>query len=430
MPGGLIQLISTGFIDNFIIESPEITYFKSVFYRHTNFSIDTYEDTFTNSNSFGTISECRLKDYGDMISDIMIKIELPSLNNSYFHINPHRGICTKNISDVCECIKCSNEDNTTYSWVNSIGHVIIDYVELQIGGKTIDKHYGEWLEVWTELTQTNEKRPGYYEMIGKKEPINFSYTSFNNSMTIFLPLNFWFCRNIGYSLPIVALYYEDVILRIKWSDFSKCYISNDGSNKKSIPIFSATLLIDYVFLDIIERSKFLTDKLMFIIDQVQFIESEFSKSIKNPKLDISYINKSVKEIIWCVQRTDIDNDHYNYGIHKNRLIVKNSFNDTFMSAKLILNGVERIRDMKSTWFRIAQPYKYHTRIPTTYLYLYSFCLKPEELQPTGACNFSAFTNAYLFLTGVQIPTDYVIKLWAINQNILLISSGISGVAEF
>lgn len=428
MTGGLIQLISKGYIDNFIVESPEITYFKAVFHRHTNFAIETFEDTFNNSNSFGTISECRLKDYGDLISDLMIKIELPSLNINN-HNNHLNLICTKDVGN-CFCFKCQNDEKkTTFSWSNAIGHVIIDYVELLIGGKSIDKHYGEWFEIWTELTQTNEKRSGYYEMIGKKEPISFGSSSFTNSMTLFLPLNFWFCRNVGHALPIVALYYEDVILRVKWADFSKCYISNNGSKYLTQPIFTSTLLIDYVFLDVEERLKFVSDKLMYIIDQVQFIESQFSKSITNPKLDISMINKSVKELIWTIQRTDIENDHYNYGIHKNRLIVKGMSNDTFKTARLILNGTERIREMKSTWFRLAQPYKYHTRVPTTYLYNYCFSLKPEELQPTGACNFSAYSNSYLFLNGVQISIDYTIKFWAVNQNILFISSGMSHIAE-
>jgi len=426
MTGGLIQLISKGFIDNFIVESPEITFFKSVFHRHTNFAIETYENTFNSSNMFGSISECILKDYGDLISDLIIKIDLPSLNGNVVF----NTVCTKEICD-CYCVKChANGQKTIYSWANGIGHVIIDYVELQIGGKVINRHYGEWFEIWTELTQTNEKRPGYYEMIGKKEPINFSFSSFTGTMSLYVPLNFWFCRNIGYALPISALYYEDVVLRIKWNDFNKCYVSNNNSKIKSTPLFSASLLTDYVFLDIEERSKFLSDKLMYIFDQVQFIENFFNKSIKNPKFDLSSIQKPVKELIWALQRDDIDNDWYNYGNNKNRLIVKGAVNDTFLSGKIILNGVERFREMKSQWFRLVQPYKFHTRVPTNYIYNYCFSLKPEELQPTGSCNFSMFTNVYLYLYGVQIPVDYIIKLWAVNQNILLISDGISGIAEF
>ena len=112
MGGGLVQLVANKTTEtDYLIGNPEITFFKIVYRRHTNFSIDTFEDTFSNSNSFGTISECRLKDYGDLISDIMIKIDLPSLNSSYNRLN---NLCTKNISDTCECIKCSNENKTIY----------------------------------------------------------------------------------------------------------------------------------------------------------------------------------------------------------------------------------------------------------------------------------------------------------------------------
>jgi len=433
MTAGLIQLISKGVIDSFLTDMPEITFFKSVFHRYTNFAIELYESVFNGSTNFDSMNDCIINQYGDLVSDIILKIELPALNDKVV-LNK---TCVKGICD-CYCDKCNkSHKQTIYSWANSIGHVMIDYIELYIGGKLIDRHYGEWFEIWTELTQTNEKRPGYSEMIGKKEPTNFTFNSFTNKLTLYVPLNFWFCRNIGHALPLVSLFYEDVNIRIKWNSLKNCIVSNSPYTSKQVSSFNATLLIDYVFLDIIEREKFIRQPQMYAIEQLQYYEYSYSKSVKNPKVDLSSFNHPIKELIWALQRSDINstndgslgNDWYNYGPNKDRLNVKNTSNDTFHSGKILLNGLERIKETKASYYRLVQPYKYHTRIPTNYLYVYSFSLKPEELQPTGSCNFSLFSNINLQLTGVQMPVDYVIKVWCTNINILLITGGMSGIAE-
>lgn len=435
MTAGLVQLISKGVIDTFLTDIPEITFFKSVFHRYTNFAIELYELVFNGSTSFDSMNDCIIYPYGDLVSDIILKIDLPSLNDK----NIINKTCVRDICD-CYCDKCNKDfKKAIFSWANSIGHVMINYIELYIGGKMIDRQYGEWFEIWTELTQTNEKRPGYSEMVGKKEPVNFSYNSFTNNLSLYIPLNFWFCRNIGHALPLISLYYEEVSLRIKWNSFNNCYVSNIKNAKpKQITNFNATLLIDYVFLDIVERDKFIRQSQMYVIEQIQYYEYSYSKSVKNPKIDLGSFNHPIKELIWAIQRDDIDeyldsqtmgNDWYNYGPQKNRLIIKNNSNDTFHSAKILLNGLERIKETKSSYFRLVQPYKYHTRIPTNYIYVYSFSLKPEELQPTGSCNFSLFSNINLQLNGVIMQNDYLVKVWATNINFLLITGGMSGLAE-
>jgi hypothetical protein len=432
MTGGLIQLISRGIIDTFITESPEITFFKSVFHRHTNFAIETYEDVFNGPTSFGSTSMCKINNYGDLVSDMILRVELPSLN-----LIPPNLVCVNNEINDCYCNKCRG--SAVFSWANAIGHVMIDYVELHIGGKMVDRQYGEWLEVWTELVQTNEKRQGYYEMIGKVEPAAFKH-SFRGPLTLFIPMNFWFCRNVGYALPLLSLYYEEVYLKIKWRNFNDCYVSSiPGTKCPPVNIFNCSLLIDHIFLDISEREKFLTQTQMYVIDQVQFNEYNFSKAVRSASIDLSIFVHPVKELIWAIQRADIGfndgisiiNDWYNYSPEKDRKNMKKQFiNETFGSAKLTINGVERFRELPSTYFRLVQPYKYHTRVPTNYIYNYSFSLKPEELQPTGACDFSMLSNIYLQLKNVNMNSDYIVKVWALNLNLLLITDGLSGLAAF
>ena len=193
MTGGLIQLILKGIEDNFLTNNPEITFFKTVFRRHTNFSIETREQLFSSSLMFGARSMCKINKEGDLISNMIIKVDLPSLNvsNKLSSIYTNNNICVKEICDCfCDkCNKCNKNRLPQFSWCNAIGHVIIDYVEIEIGGQIIDKHYGEWFEIWTELTQPQEKRQGYWEMIGKKEPTNFNYNSFSDNLTLYIPLN-------------------------------------------------------------------------------------------------------------------------------------------------------------------------------------------------------------------------------------------------
>lgn len=447
MTGGLIQLILKGIEDNFLTNNPEITFFKTVFRRHTNFSIETREQLFNSSLMFGGRSMCKINKEGDLISNMIIKIELPSLNisNKLASIYSNNNICVKEVCDCfCDkCNKCNKNKLPHFSWCNAIGHVIIDYVEIEIGGQIIDKHYGEWFEIWTELTQPHEKRQGYWEMIGKKDPTNFNYNSFSDSLTLYVPLNFWFCRNIGLALPLIGLYYTDVNVYVKWKDFDDLYISNLGStNVKPLvkPMFNATVLTDFVYLDFDERFKFGKNSQLYLIEQLQFNNgSSFSRGITNPTIDLHF-NHPIKEIIWTIQRNDIceksldndfdfnyGNDWFNYSIYKSRL--NNTITDTFKVFKLQLNGNDRMISRGASYFRLVQPYLYHTRVPTNYIYVYSFGLKPEEAQPTGTCNFSLLDNIRLYFEMNKLrQTDYTIKVWAINYNVLLFCSGLAGLA--
>lgn len=437
MTGGLLQLVTKGPIDSFLTAVPEITFFKTVHHRHTNYAIETYEEIFKGHHNFGNITECEIKRYGDLITGMTLQLNLPALTDKKKSTS---GVCVKGITD-CYCDKCCLTGNSQpqFSWANSIGHVLIDYVELYIGGKCVDKRTGESMEIFTELSQTYEKRQGYNEMIGKKEPINFNINSFDGPLTLYVPLDFWFCRDVGSALPIIGLYYEEVIVRIKWRNFDECYVSNiHNARLKPHTHFQSCLLIDYVYLDIVERDKFLSEPQSYFIEQLQETSCSYSKSVKHPKLDIGLLHHTVKELVWVVQRNDVHlsdeytmgNDHFNYGLNKNRLVLpKTGTGDTFETAKIILGGHDRTKEFKSSYFRLVQAYKNHTRIPNNYIYTYSFCFKPEEIQPTGSCNFSLFHHVYLQLFNVNMTTDYVVKLWAPNINIMLVADGMCGIAE-
>lgn len=435
MGGGLIQLIATGEQDQFLTGDPQITFFKSVYKRHSNFSMEVKNQIFSGGVNFGSLNSCLIHKDGDLIADIILKINLGSLNQK-----TNNNVCVKDLNMKCPCNECNK--STSFSWVNSIGHAIIEYVELEIGGYTVDKQYGEWFEIWSELTQNHEKRYGYNELIGKKDYGGFDVNSFNDEMELLVPLNFWFCKNIGLAIPCLAITNHDIKFNVKWRQFDQLWISDDVNAEPNIPSFNASLLIDFIYLDLNERKKFSEKNHIYLIEQVQSNgDYFFNKSNKNPIIKLNFFHP-VKEVVWAVQRADnlirsdnneinedfsYGNDWFNFSNNKN--FSYSGMVDIFDTALFQFNGTDRMIALPAKYFRLYQPYKYHTKIPHNFVYSYSFSLRPEEIQPTGTCNFSCFDNARMVLNmnSKEIKSDYIIKIYATNYNLLVITKGMVGL---
>jgi hypothetical protein len=416
MAGGILQLLIKGPQDIFITENPELSFFKTVFKKHSAFSIETKEQFF-NSICFGTKSICQIAKDGDLISNISVRITLPSLN-----------------------LKKKENCDIIFGYANSIGHLMIEYVELEIGGYIIDKRFGEWFEIWSEISQTAEKKPGYAEMIGKRDPISFKPDSLANGLDLIVPLDFYFTKNIGLALPIIALYKNDVYVNIKWRNFNDCWICNKPNIRLDcIPRFSAVLYVDYVYLELCEREDFIKNSHLYLAEQVQYNNIySYQKSNLTPSIELNF-SHPVKEIVWVIQRSDINsrsstgdtdftygNDWFNYSCFKsrNRNIVK----DPFDVANLMFNGQERSMAFPAIYYRLYQTYFRHTKTPSNYIYVNSFALQPEEFQPTGHCNFSGIEKAKLNLKMISsIGYDYNVKVYALSYNFIIIIDGQIGM---
>ena len=435
MGGGLIQLIAVGEQDQFLTGDPEITFFKSVYKRHSNFAMEVKSQIFSGGISFGSMNSCTISKDGDLISDIAIRVKLGSLNEK--NIN---NICVKDLNMKCPCNKCNTK--TIFSWVNSIGHALIEYVELEIGGYKIDKQYGEWFEIWSELTQNVEKRNAYNELIGKKDYSGYNINSFNGELDLLIPTNFWFCKNIGLSIPVIAITGHEIKLNIKWRPFDQLWISNKKNAEPLIPSFHAELYVDFIYLDLNERKKFSEKNHFYLIEQVQSNgDYYFHQNNKNPIIKLNFFHP-VKEVVWAVQRSDVlirsenddddedftyGNDWFNYSNTKN--FSSAGIVDIFDTAILQFNGNDRMMPLPAKYFRLYQPYKYHTKCPNNFVYSYSFSFRPEDIQPTGTCNFSCFDSARLLLNmnNKEHKSDYIIKIYAINYNLLVVTKGMVGL---
>tara|TARA_B100001287_G_scaffold271751_2_gene272486 strand:- start:316 stop:1665 length:1350 start_codon:yes stop_codon:yes gene_type:complete len=446
MPGAQLQLAAYGAQDVYLTGNPQMTNFMAIYKRHTNFAMETIEQLFVGEATFGKKVFCTLERSGDLVGSIYVNIKLPNLYKTF-------------------CVNDKYEPLQILGWINKIGHAIIDTYDIEIGGNKIDKQYGLWLEIWSELTVPCCKKDAYNMITGRNE---FNNTIHNQGeMNLRIPLRFWFNNNIGLALPLIALQYHQVKINISFKKFEDVFtkISHIPMDKyllkcKNIKFLNAWLDVEYYFLDDEERKIFAQNEHRYLIEQLQINTFSFRPNIGNyketdddniikiistfyPTLDF---NHPVKELIWVLQRKVIleDNDWFNFSISTNPddldLNVDEFQGDILESATLQLEGNERFSKKDAHYFRIIQPMQHHTNVPDNYIYVYSFALKPESHQPSGTCNFSRIDKANLLLNLKTIINTYYsveentydneisLTVFAKNYNILKIMNGMAGVA--
>lgn len=417
MGGGLMQLVAHGAQDVYLTGNADITFFKVVYRRHTNFAVEAIEQTFNGNADFGRKVSVTVSRNADLITRTYLQVTLPAV---------------------------STLDDTGFSWVREIGHFLINNVSVEIGGQQIDKHYGEWLSIWNSLTLPVGKQAGYDRMIGNipelvgTENTQAGLNGFSASgtgvevaataaTTLYVPLIFWFNRNAGLALPLIALQYHEVKICIEFATYAKIH---RGVHEGSTPqLGDASLYIDYVYLARDERRRFAQSAHEYLIEQLQFHGDDSISSGTNHKIKLNF-NHPVKELVWVVQSdaavaTGNSNQPNNWtdNVDPDLTTATNPVSDTLIQ----LNGHERFSVRDGTYFNVVQPFQHHTNTPAAGVNLYSFCEKPEEHQPTGSANFSRIDNANLLVTlGSSIAGN--IKIYAVNYNVLRIMSGMGGLA--
>jgi hypothetical protein len=449
MGGGLMQLVAYGAQDIYLSGNPQITFFKVVYRRHTNFSMESIEQTFNGSAGFDRKVTCTISRNGDLISRIYLQAEVPNHPHSA-ELNPLLDAASDAYTTAYDAYTAANtalstalealeaDDGTggapalvplnlavstttatlqrktidlelarktlqdTLDYKDGFeGHKLIKSVEIEIGGQRIDKHYGDWLHIWNELTQTMGHWDGYKEMTS----INYDTTATPGFSTLYIPLQFWFCRNPGLALPLIALQYHEVKINIEFASKSVVYGTAAGA-QPSADISSSSLFVDYIYLDTDERRRFAQVSHEYLIEQLQFTGDETATAM----IRLNF-NHPVKEIVWVEQASP----------------VVGKYVTSYTDAKLQLNGHERFSVRKPSYFQLVQPYQHHEHVPSNgHINVYSFALKPEEHQPSGTCNMSRIDNATLNLS--QISASNTVKVFAVNYNVLRVMSGMGGLA--
>ena len=509
MGGGLMQLVAFGAQDVYLSANPQITFFKVVYRRHTNFAMESIEQVFNGAADWGRKITAHISRNGDLIHRTYLRAELPAVT-----VNP----------------------GYAFRWLNWVGHILLKSVEIEIGGQRIDKHYGDWLHIWNELTQTAGHQIGYANMVGNTPNLTSIWTNTTTStMTVpgqilYIPLEFWWNRNPGLALPLIALQYHEVKVNIELNPKEYCYWSGKVSGTANgvtlttgqyttdlsttavyVPsLVSVSLFVDYIYLDTDERRRFAQAAHEYLIEQLQYTGDESTSQVSN-KIKLSF-NHPTKELIWVVQPTawtmdssstftiardgtygkqwfnytdaadpsysqsfvynqdtndDIANGGFYYGLSNipgayqvgsnvgfsnnsysagvgpvpgiaaggaNGVYIPTAFGpgqNPVAQALLQLNGHDRFSIRDGRYFSLVQPYQHHENVPSQGINVYSFALKPEEHQPSGTCNFSRIDTASLNLTLTPATVSSgsaVVRVYAVNYNVLRIMSGMGGLA--
>lgn len=313
--------------------------------------------------------------------------------------------------------------STSCTWTYGVGNAMINKAEIEIGGQLIDRHYGDWMNIWTELTVPAGRRNGYDNMVGNaltaatEQFSSWDADAASSKYRIYVPFQFWFNRNPGLALPLIALQYHEVKLNLELRPVTDLVQGQNATVSGSL--VSCKLYVDYIYLDTDERRRFAQVSHEYLIEQVQFTGSQtIPRGTTTQNITLNF-NHPVKELVWAHvtsnHSTAYTNGNPTYGSWFNYSGSDTAGIDSFTTGLLQLNGHDRFYVRYADYFRKVQNYEHHTRVPRVggdindsltdtkqaalrqFIYSYSFALSPEEHQPSGTCNFSRIDNAVLQL---------------------------------
>ena len=308
MAGGLMQLVAYGAQDVFLTGTPEITFWKVSYRRHTNFAMESIEQTFSGQADFGRRVTCTISRNGDLAYRTYLQVTLPEINQN---------------------MKNTDGGDVYARWLDFVGEQLVAQVEVEIGGQRIDRQYGDWMHIWNQLTLSKEQQSGYHKMIGNTTELTYitdpnfagvsgpcASSSVPNQVcaprnalpetTLYVPLQFWYCRNPGLALPLIALQYHEVKINIDFRPIGECLWAVSAlTGGKSVSqayqqsLVAASLYVDYIFLDTDERRKMAQNPHEYLIEQIQFTGDESVGSSSN-KIKLNF-NHPCKELVWVCQ---------------------------------------------------------------------------------------------------------------------------------
>jgi hypothetical protein len=503
MGGGLMQLVAYGAQDIYLTGNPQITFFKVVYRRHTNFSMEAIAQTFNGTAALGGDVSATISRNGDLVHRLYLQ---------------HSSTYTKN----------TDGDNENVGLVERYGDSLIKECELEIGGQKIDKHTSMWNRVWSDLSEKNPSghfgasaNPAvnaatagngtlYQKMTGNGFGLNsdnddggnnglngndgngavngFAYRVGANAArggsitvsNITIPLNFWFCRNPGLALPLIALQYHEVKVKMTFETLGNLVRSSPTNHfQDSVVATTAlvgvtnpnfTLFADYIYLDTDERRRFAQVSHEYLIEQLQISDNNINTA--SPTIDLNF-NHPVKELVWCMRNETRRGGPNEMG--RNCVPAAQvgdysagpaSLDGMGGNFQLKLNGHDRFAERDARYFTRVQIWEHHSgygSVPTIAIdggnggdendpdalkthgvdaiAVYSFALKPEEHQPSGTCNFSRIDNAQLIGRALRVETtrgtqdvlhasanNVKLTIFAVNYNVLRIMSGMGGLA--
>jgi len=490
--GALYQLkLNRNAENNFLDFDPQITFFKVVYRKHTRFSMENIEfDPLTRQTldfNESVIMQANVPRNGDLLKNVYLTFNLPDIYSGHYQSSD------------------SNYYNYEFQWIKNIGINIFNYISIKISDQEIDRTYSDYYYIWKELTMNDEKKELLDEMVGNiadlydpangtgnnttypsitsgdtnsevssrwsnmdtaniinySQKTNATYPSIK-SRTIRVPLNFWFCNDVGLALPLIALQYSKVSFEIEMKAFRDLYTIKDveSNNVNSISKrikpsdtsrynmsnfttnynfnISPKLEGEYIFLDDEERRRFAVNDHDYLIKQTRITEPTgviISSTKEETEVKLSAAFNPVSHLAWVIKRDDMSKvnewnnytnwiypnippdshqysnqiDKYNFEGSSKLFYDENesthrNFYKPSSFKKHILTKVRLEFDgtnrvnKTADYFKNQQIYQHFDIKPDDGIYIYSFSLKPYEYQPSGSCNFSSINNTKLYLS--------------------------------
>jgi len=453
MGGGLLQLVAYGAQDAYISGNPQITFWKGLFKRHTNFAMEPFRINFSGQVQWGTKQTALIGRHADLLYSTYVEVTLPL------------------------SVPSGSGTLIPYYWNNDegyLGYNLIHHVELDIGGQLIDRMYSEFMVLWSQLTMDGTQLAKLKKMLsgpctlpGGYSPLTYGTKCAEDGRqqkmnVLYIPLPFFFTRNPGAALPLIALQYHEVKINVIWNEpqyIAGNFTSTQLTSPTRPPIqqlpqaIQAALYIDYIYLDTEERRRMAQASHEYLIEQTQFNEDKGIRGANN-RIDLTF-NHPVKELLWVVQPSYYSDCRLAAQARQDRLQPFRYNLDPVFDQWLQINGQDRLDRRFGDYYNKVQVFQHHTGqldpANSNGAYIYSFALRPEEHQPSGTCNFSRIDTATIVMnmagdgvgdgtpvvdppggdfgkSGADWTDNWDVRVYAVNYNVLRVMSGMGGLA--
>lgn len=393
----MTQLSALGRADVDTVIRPSLTFWKSVYKKHTNFAMEPKRADFQGSTGYERRNTCKLPRQGDLVAKMYWYTKVAALAGGA----------------------------GTARFVDDLGRAMMDEATIEIGSVVYDRLYPEQMHLWEELNVIKECQFG--KLTGKSTSVAQLVDYAKNIQHLYVPLPFWFHNDYGSALPTISTHLTDIQVNIRTKAKSALIVGNPAPYvvQASDAEWSETyLLLETVYLDDSERRFLVESELKYILTQNQTLGLHTVPiGSRETKIDIRF-NQPCKLIMWA-GRSDTNTAASNYFNFSGPETAE--FQDElFKQATLKLNNNNRFDPQTPFYLRNLQALQHNERKPDKHVYIYNFSLYPADPNPSGTINFSRIDSSRLQLEFTNALVDgYSIFVFARSINVMTVSNGIA-----
>lgn len=403
MSGGSIQLITTSSADTVLYGDPQITAWKAVWRRPTSHATEAVLQSWNGTADFGRKCSANISKTGDLCHRLWVQVVLPGLPN-------------------------------TLRWTNAVGLALLKQVECELGGTVIDRQVPEWMDCWSELSLNESRRHTFNRMVGRFDdwdPRDDTKCLGADDTTLYVPLVFWFSGDEpGNALPLVAITYHSLRINIEFQTAENLVVRTDPSLQAPLalalpitgPSADIKLYADLVYLTTPERRRWARLAHEQLVTQVQTLVEDIIVVEGNPQRNRRIVlpfSHPIKELVWVYAPTQPEDStsarFFDY---------KPALDD----ITIYVNQHERQTSRPRGYWTMVQPFQHHTRASRRPVYVYSFALTPETMQPSGSINANVLTLELAFRVNMPERTRGKLMVFAVSYNVLRIANGLAGLS--